>query len=121
MGVRVQPMIDFYFGTRGEAANLPGRRVPMAYLHARVIWLLLILTIRARRRLALSDGRAAFAPCLPRLFRRPLMRHASKMGEFSTFARDFALPVTVHRRESALPSFHQTSVICWKRLHWECH
>ena len=68
----------------------------MPYLHARVIWLLLILTLRARRRLALPDGRAAFAPCFPRFFRRPLVRHTPKMGEFSAFARNFALPVAVH-------------------------
>ena len=84
-----------------------------ALLHGRVIWLLLILTIltlRVRRGLALPDGRATFATCFTCFFRRPLVRHAPEMREFSTFTRDFALSVAVHGRESALACRHLTSV-----------
>ena len=76
----------------------------------RVNWLLLILTLWLEHGLPLPDGRSAFAPCLACFFRRPLVGHASKMGEFSAFARDFALSVPVHGRESAFACRHSASV-----------
>jgi len=83
----------------------------MPYFTCCVIWLLLILTVCARRRLALPDGGSAFAPRFAGFFGRPFVGHAAKMGEFSAFARDLSLPVAFHGRESALACFHQTSVV----------
>lgn len=93
------------------AAHLSGRRYAIPYFTCCVIWLLLILTLCARRRLALPDGGSAFAPRFAGFFGRPFVGHAAKMGEFSAFARDLSLPVAFHGRESALTCFHQTSVV----------
>jgi hypothetical protein len=91
-----------------------------ALLHCRVNWLLLILTLRFRRRLPLPDGSATLAPCFTCFFRRPFVRHAAKMREFPAFTRDFALSVAVHGRESALACRHLTSVVAAAVLHCAC-
>jgi hypothetical protein len=91
------------------------------FLHCRVIWLWLILTLRLRCGLALPDGRATFTPCFTCFFRGPFVRHAPEMREFATLTRDFALSVAVHGRESALACRHLTSVVAETAVHCECH
>src|SRR6185503_10200540 len=77
------------FGTKGEdggreeapAGHIKNPRRYTAFLHGRVIWLLLILTLWVRCGLALPDGRATFAPSFTCFFRCPFVRHSPQIRE----------------------------------------